>query len=67
MIDGTMSLDNRNIGSYKHKILGYPLYKDNYVKKVRVKPNVTLARKTFIVKYNVAASMIIGLYEIYVH
>ena len=32
--------DNRPRGATKHKILGYQLFKENYVKKVRVKPNV---------------------------
>jgi hypothetical protein len=34
LIDGTVSVDNRAGGAFKHKTLGYQLFKENYVKNV---------------------------------
>ena len=50
LIDGTISIYNGNRGAFKHKILGYQLLKENYVKGVRVKPNVEVNFMLFIVK-----------------
>ena len=66
LIYGTISIDNRSRGAIKEKLLGYKLFKE-YVKKVRVKPNVKGARLLFIVKCNVAAAMKRSLYYIYIH
>ena len=33
LVEGTISVDNRRRGAIKHKILGYQLYKENFVKK----------------------------------
>ena len=67
LLDGTISIDNRSRGAMKHKILGYQLFKEHYVKKVCVKPMVKGARLLFIVKCNVVASMKKYKYEVYVH
>ena len=67
MIDGTISLDNRSRGAYKHKIQGYQLFKESYVKKVRVKPNVAGEHLLFAVKCFVAASMKKDKYTVNIH
>ena len=35
LVEGTISVDNRRRGAIKHKILGYQLYKENFVKKTK--------------------------------
>ena len=67
LVEGTISVDNRRRGAIKHKILGYQLYKENFVKKLRVKPMVKGARELFLVKCNVVASMKKDRYEVYIH
>ena len=57
MVEDTLSVDNRSRAAIKHKILGYRLFRENFVKKVRVKSNVMTNRLIFIVKCQVSASM----------
>ena len=52
-------------GVIKHKTLGYHLFKEGYVKKV--KPRVLAERFTFLIKCFVVASMKKHKYVIYVH
>ena len=47
---------NRPTGAHRHKKMGYRLFKENYVKNLRVKPNVLDKSKLFLVK-SVCASM----------
>jgi len=61
------SFDNQPRGALKHKINGYQLFKDGYVKKLRVKDNVLAEKLSFIVKCNVTASMKADRYIVYVH
>lgn len=61
------SCDSKPKGATKHKILGYQLFKESYVKKVRVKSNVMAEKLTFLVKCFVAASMKREKYSVYVH
>ena len=67
LIDGTINIDKRSRGADKHKVMGYQLFKENYVKKVRVKPNVTAENTLFIVKCFVAAAMKKTKYDVYIH
>ena len=67
-VEGTISVaTNAKRGATKHKVLGYTLFKDNYVKKVCVKPNIQGSGLLFIVKCTVNASMRKIKYEVYVH
>ena len=59
--------DNRPTGAHRHKKMGYRLFKENYVKNVRVKPNVQANSKLFLVKSLVCASMKQQSYTVYVH
>ena len=61
------SFDSKERGAVKHKISGYQLFKDGYVKKVRVKPNVKVEKLSFIVKSFAVASMKKDRYTVYVH
>jgi len=61
------SFDNKSRGANKHKIKGYQLYKENYVKMVKVKPNIKAEKLSFIVKCLVSASMKKIRYTVYVH
>ena len=61
------SFDDTPKGAIKHKIMGYQLFKENYVKKVRVKPRVMVERLSFLVKCSVVASMKKTNYTVYVH
>ena len=55
-------------GAHKHKKLGYRLFKDKYVTKVQVKPNVkTTDDVKFLVKAVVHATMKKQNYSVYVH
>ena len=49
--------DNRPTGAHRHKKMGYRLCKENYVKNLRVKPNMLAKSKLFLVKSHVCASM----------
>ena len=54
--------------AYRNKVNGYKLWKEAYVKKVRVKPNIkTSEHFVFIVKCKVSASMKRQTYDIYAH
>jgi hypothetical protein len=60
--------DNRPTGAYRHKKMGYRLFKENYVNKFRVKPNIQSGKnKLFLVKSLVCASMKNQVYTVYVH
>lgn len=60
--------DNRPTGAHRHKTMGYRLFKENYVKNVRVKPDVQIdSSKLFLVKSFVCASMKKQVYTVYVH
>ena len=67
LIDGTIDLDKRSRGADKHKVMGYPLFKENYVKKDRVKANVKAENTLFIIKCFVAAAMKKEKYNVYIH
>ena len=67
MIDGTIDIDKRARGADKHKVIGYQLFKEGYVKKIRVKPNVNAEHILFIVKCFVAAAMKKDKYDVYVY
>ncbi len=55
-------------GAHEHKKLGYRLFKDKYVTKVQVKPNVkTTDDVKFLVKAVVHATMRKQSYSVYVH
>lgn len=55
-------------GAFKHKKLGYCVFKDKYVTQVQVKPNVEAGDEVkFLVKGQVHASMKQQTYLIYVH
>ena len=43
LVDETISVDNYGKGANKHKISSYKLFKDNYVKDVKVKSNINAA------------------------
>jgi hypothetical protein len=60
--------DNSVPGAFKHKKLGYGLFKERYVTKVQVKPNVQASHEIkFLVKAMVHASMKQKSYVVYVH
>ena len=60
--------DNSVPGAFKHKELGYGLFKERYVTKVQVKPNVRASHEIkFLVKAMVHASMKQKSYVVYVH
>ena len=59
--------DNRPTGAHRHKKMGYRLFKENYVKNLRIKPNVLDKSKLFLVKSRVCASMKQQSYTVYVH
>ena len=40
LVEGIVNVDERSRGAMKHKIQGYQLFKEHYVKKVSVKDNV---------------------------
>ena len=61
------NFDSKERGDVKHKISGYQLFKDGYVKKVIVKPNVKVEMLSFIVKSFVVASMKQDRYTVCVH
>ena len=62
------STDDMASGAHKHKKLGYRLFKDKYVTKVQVKPNVkTTDDVKFLVKAVVHATMKKQSYSVYVH
>ena len=67
LVDETISVDNYGKGANKHKINGYKLFKDNYVKDVKVKSNINAAEVIFIIKSFVTASMKRIKYIVYVH
>eukprot|EP00794_Sanderia_malayensis_P012567 gene12567-13854_t len=67
VLDKVKSEDNLNRGAVKHKIAGYQLFKEQYVKGVKCKPNVTAYVVLFIVKCFVVASMKKGRYTVYIH
>ena len=67
MVEGTISIDNKSRGAIKHKILGYQLFKENFIKKLRVKPMVIATKPLFVVKCSVAAAMKRIQYDIYIH
>ena len=67
LLHETVDIDNRARGASKHKTLGYQLFKENYVKSIRVKPNVCAAKKLFVIKCFVCASMKRVKYDVYVH
>ena len=54
-------------GAKKHKVLGYRLFKDGFVRKVVDKPNIRAEQLRFLVKCNVVASMKKLRYELYIH
>ena len=57
-----------NTAAYKHKREGYQLYKDGYVKQVRVMPRVQGDVKTlYAIKCTVTASMRAQKYEVKAH
>ena len=61
------STDFEARGASKHKISGYQLFKENFVKNLVVKPNVKIEINSFLVRANVSASMKKNQYLIYVH
>lgn len=61
------SLDNKPRGAMKHKILGYQLFKEEYVKTIKVKPHVKAEKISFLVKGFVVASMKKDKYTVYTH
>ena len=67
LIDGTIDLDKRSRGADKHKVMGYQLFKENYVKKVRVKANIEPENTLFVIKCFVAAAMKKEKYDVYIH
>jgi hypothetical protein len=67
LVNDTIHIDNCKKGANKHQTLGYRLFKENYVKNVCVKANVTASINLFIVKSNVAASMKRKQYEVFIH
>ena len=48
------SFDNQPRGAGNHKILGYQLFKESYVQKIRIKSKVHTERLSFLVKCFVA-------------
>ena len=61
--------DNSATGAYKHKKLGYQLFKDRYVKQVQVKSEVKKDgnQVCYLIKGTVHASMKRKSYVVYVH
>ena len=63
-----ISASNNPGGAYKHKRLGYQLFKEKYVKNVQVKPNVHKDKQCcFLINANVNAAMKYNIYSVYVH
>ena len=58
---------NEPKSALKHKIDGYQLFKEGFVKKIRLKDNAMCEKKTFLVKCLVSASMKNIRYQVYVH
>ena len=71
LVEGIVNVDERSRGAMKHKIQGYQLFKEHYVKKVSVKDNVCLVVKgestNFLIRCNVAAAMKRNVYQVYIH
>ena len=59
--------DRLERGATKHKIAGYQLFKEGYVKGMKVKPNVDANIQIFIVKCFDVASMKKFRYQTYIH
>ena len=59
--------NNFSKGAVKHKVAGYQLFKEGYVKGVKVQPNVNANVVLFIVKSFVVASMKKCRYVVYIH
>ena len=63
-----INASNNPGGAYKHKKLGYQLFKEKYVKNVQVKPNVYKDKQCcFLIKASVNAAMKNNIYSVYVH
>ena len=54
-------------GAVKHKVNGYQLFKEGFVKKMKVKDNVKGGKLSFLTKCFVAASMKNERYTVYVY
>ncbi len=58
--------DKSSPNAHRNKIQGYKLWKEGYVSKVRVKPNINTDHSLlFVVKANVSASMKSIKYTVY--
>ena len=67
MLQEHLGVESDNDAS-KHKKLGYRLFKDKYVNRVQVKPNVSKGGEVhFLIKACVSASMKQQSYNVYVH
>ena len=67
--EGLTAYFNAGVPANKHKVEGYGLYKDGYVKKMFVKPNFLNAENVllFLIKCSVTASMKKIIYKIDIH
>ena len=64
-LTGSYETDIIASNAYRNKVNGYKLWKEAYVKKVRVKPNITTSEHVvFIVKCKVSASMKRQTYDV---
>lgn len=66
-VHNTIDIDKRSRGANKHKVLGYQLFKENYVKDIKVKSNIKAEINLFVVKCFVAAAMKKEKYVLYIH